>query len=75
MTIGDPYSREAAVSGRSVALPLINAPVPYEAGDPALERFRRNWLVSGIGQAGQARLRRACSSLARAALARPSCCT
>lgn len=56
MTIGDPYSREAAVSGRSVALPLINAPVPYEAGDPALERFRRNWLVSGIGQAGQARL-------------------
>ena len=56
MTIGDPYSRELAVSGRSVALPLINAPVPYEAGDPALERFRRNWLVSGIGQAGQARL-------------------
>ena len=56
MTIGDPYSREAAVSGRSVALPLINAPAPYEAGDPALERFRRNWLVSGIGQAGQARL-------------------
>ena len=45
-----------AVSGRSVALPLINAPVPYEAGDPALERFRRNWLVSGIGEAGQARL-------------------
>ena len=56
MTIGDPYSREAAVSGRAVALPLINAPVPCEAGDPALERFRRNWLVSGIGQAGQARL-------------------
>ena len=56
MTIGDPYSREAAVSGRSVALPLINAPVAYEAGDPALERFRRNWLVSGIGEAGQARL-------------------
>ena len=56
MTIGDPYSREAAVSGRSVALPLHVAPVPYEAGDPALERFRRNWLVSGIGEAGQARL-------------------
>ena len=56
MTIGDPYSRQAAVSGRSVALPLINQPVPYEAGDPALERFRRNWLVSGIGEAGQARL-------------------
>lgn len=56
MTIGDPYSREAAVSGRSVALPLNNAPVAYEAGDPALERFRRNWLVSGIGEAGQARL-------------------
>ena len=56
MTIGDPYSRQSAVSGRSVALPLINQPVPYEAGDPALERFRRNWLVSGIGEAGQARL-------------------
>ena len=56
MTIGDPYSREVAVSGRSVALPLINEPGPYEAGDPALERFRRNWLVSGIGEAGQARL-------------------
>ena len=56
MTIGDPYSRDAAVSGRTVALPLINQPVPYEAGDPALERFRRNWLVSGIGEAGQARL-------------------
>ena len=51
MTIGDPYSREVAVSGRSVALPLINQPLPYEAGDPALERFRRNWLVSGIGEA------------------------
>ena len=56
MTIGDPFSRDAAVSGRTVALALINAPVPYEAGDPALERFRRNWLVSGIGEAGQARL-------------------
>ena len=56
MTIGDPYSRDAAVSGRSVALPLINQPVPFEAGDPALERFRRNWLVSGIAEAGQARL-------------------
>ena len=56
MTIGDPFSRDAAVSGRTVALPLINQPVPYEAGDPALERFRRNWLVSGIGEAGQARL-------------------
>lgn len=56
MTIGDPYSRDAAVSGRTVALPLINEPGPYEAGDPALERFRRNWLVSGIGEAGQARL-------------------
>ena len=56
MTIGNPYSRHAAVSGRTVALPLINQPVPYEAGDPALERFRRNWLVSGIGEAGQARL-------------------
>lgn len=56
MTIGDPYSRDAAVSGRTVALPLINQPGPYEAGDPALERFRRNWLVSGIGEAGQARL-------------------
>ena len=56
MTIGDPYSRDAAVSGRTVALPLINQPVPYEAGDPALERFRRKWLVSGIGEAVQARL-------------------
>ena len=56
MTIGDPFSRDAAVLGRTVALPLINQPVPYEAGDPALERFRRNWLVSGIGEAGQARL-------------------
>ena len=56
MTIGDPFSCDAAVSGRTVALPLINRPVPYEAGDPALERFRRNWLVSGIGEAGQARL-------------------
>lgn len=56
MTIGDPYARDAAVFGRSVALPLHCAPVPYEAGDPALERFRRNWLVSGIGEAGQARL-------------------
>ena len=56
MTIGDPFSCDAAVSGRTVALPLINQPVPYEAGDPALERFRRNWLVSGIGEAGQARL-------------------
>ena len=56
MTIGNPYSRDAAVSGRTVALPLINQPGPYEAGDPALERFRRNWLVSGIGEAGQARL-------------------
>ena len=56
MTIGDPFSRDAAVSGRTVALPLINQPVPYEAGAPALERFRRNWLVSGIGESGQARL-------------------
>ena len=56
MTVGDPFSRDAVVSGRTVALALINAPVPYEAGDPALERFRRNWLVSGIGEAGQARL-------------------
>ena len=56
MTIGDPYSRQAAVSGRSVALPLINQPVPYEAGDPALARVRRQWGVSGIGEAGQARL-------------------
>ena len=56
MTIGDPYARDAAVSGRSVAVPLHCAPVRYEAGDPALERFRRNWLVSGIGEAGQARL-------------------
>lgn len=56
MTIGDPYSRDAAVSGRTVALPLLHQPGPYEAGDPALERFRRNWLVSGIGEAGQARL-------------------
>lgn len=56
MTIGDPYSRDAAVSGRSVAVSLRCAPVRYEAGDPALERFRRNWLVSGIGEAGQARL-------------------
>ena len=56
MTISDPFSRDAAVSGRTVALALINQPVPYEAGDPALERFRRNWLVSGIGEAGQARL-------------------
>jgi len=55
MTIGDPYSRDAAVSGRSVAVSLRCAPVRYEAGDPALERFRRNWLVSGIGEAGQAR--------------------
>ena len=76
MTIGDPYSREVAVSGRSVALPLINQPLPYEAGDPALERFRRNWLVSGIGEAGQARLLRpVCSWWARAASARPSSCT
>ena len=76
MTIGDPYSREVAVSGRSVALPLINQPLPYEAGDPALERFRRNWLVSGIGEAGQARL--AASRVlvvARAASDRPSSCT
>ena len=56
MTIGDPFSRDAAVSRRTVALALINELVPYEAGDPALERFRRNWLVSGIGEAGQARL-------------------
>ena len=56
MTIGDPYTRDAAVFGRSVAVPLRCAPVAYEAGDPALERFRRNWLVSGIGEAGQARL-------------------
>lgn len=56
MTIGDPYARDAAVSGRSVAVPLHCAPVRYEAGNPALERFRRNWLVSGIGEAGQARL-------------------
>lgn len=56
MTIGDPCSRDAAVSGRTVALPLLHQPGPYEAGDPALERFRRNWLVSGIGEAGQARL-------------------
>ena len=56
MTIGDPYARDAAVSGRSVAVPLHCAPVRYEAGDLALERFRRNWLVSGIGGAGQARL-------------------
>ena len=56
MTIGDPYSRDAAVSGRSVAVSLRCVPVRYEAGDPALERFRRNWLVSGIGEAGQARL-------------------
>jgi len=52
MTIGDPYSREAAVSGRSVALPLINAPVPYEAGDPALERFRRGGGAAAGGGGG-----------------------
>ena len=56
MTIGDPYSRAGAVFGRSVAVPLRCAPVPYEAGDPELERFRRSWLVPGVGEAGQARL-------------------
>ena len=56
MTVGDPYSREGAVRGRAVALPLLTQPVPFEAGDPALERYRRNWLVSGLGEAGQARL-------------------
>ena len=53
MTIGDPYTRDAAVFGRSVAVPLRCAPVAYAAGDPALERFRRNWLVSGIGEAAR----------------------
>ena len=75
MTIGDPFPVSAAVSGRTVALPLINRPVPYEAGDPALERFRRNWLVSGIGEAGQRAWQQLeCSWWARAASAPPSSC-
>ncbi len=46
MTIGDPHSRQSAVSGRSVALPLINQPVPYEAGDPALNV---SVVLAGVG--------------------------
>ena len=62
MTVGDSYSRDGAVRGRVVALPLLTQPVPLQAGDPALERYRRNWLVSGLGQAGQARSTRRCVS-------------
>ena len=69
MTIGDPFSRDAAVSGRTVALPLINQPVPYEAGDPrwsvsvaigwcpVLARLvRRAWLRPRVLVVGAGRL-------------------
>lgn len=56
MTVGDPYSRDAAVDARSrcVAIPLRGAPAPL--GGPAAQRYRRNWLVAGVGEAGQARI-------------------
>ena len=56
MTVGDPYSCDAAVDARSrcVAIPLRGAPAPL--GGPAAQRYRRNWLVAGVGEAGQARI-------------------
>ena len=52
MTVGDPYSRDAAVDARSrrVAIPLRGAPAPL--GGPAAQRYRRNWLGPVVGQAG-----------------------
>lgn len=56
MMRGDARLGGASVQGRSVGVPLLVAPVVSEAGAPELERFRRNWLVSGFGVVGQARL-------------------
>lgn len=42
-----------------VRIPLHDAPLPLVPEDPDWERYRRNWLVAGIGEEGQARIRAA----------------
>ncbi len=47
------------MTDRSVRIPLLSAPVPLAPDEPDWERYRRNWLVAGIGEEGQARIRAA----------------
>ena len=56
MTVGDPHSRAAAVDvrNRCVAIPLHDAPASLRG--LAAQRYRRNWLVADVGEAGQARI-------------------
>ncbi|MCT3003394.1 HesA/MoeB/ThiF family protein, partial [Propionibacterium freudenreichii] len=42
-----------------VRIPLSTPVEDVDADDPRLARHRRNWLVAGIGPAGQARMRAA----------------
>ncbi|MDO4259201.1 MAG: HesA/MoeB/ThiF family protein [Actinomycetaceae bacterium] len=49
----------ARIGSRGVRIPLLHAPEEMTEDHPSAERYRRNWLVSGIGLEGQSRLRAA----------------
>lgn len=49
----------ARSGGRCVRIPLLNTPEEMTEAHPSAERYRRNWLVAGIGLEGQSRLRAA----------------
>lgn len=45
-----------AVTSSPLRIPLAAAPAALSAGEPAAERYRRTWLVDGVGLEGQSRL-------------------